>query len=147
MRRGNGGRFASERGAASVEAVIVIPAVLLLVGLALIGGRYWYASTAVDEAAWVAARSASLERTPDAGQRTAHHIATTNLSSAGTECVDLQVRINASGLTAPVGQPATVTVDVQCRVPLADLLVPGAPGSIVVSGHATSVVDRHRGRP
>lgn len=136
----------TERGAASVEAVILIPAVLLLVGLALIGGRYWYVSTAVDEAAWTAARSASLERNAESGQRAAHRIASSNLRGAGTDCADLRVRINATGLTAPVGVPATVTVDVQCRVPLADLLVPGAPGSVVVSGQATSVVDRHRGR-
>ncbi|MGJ3508408.1 TadE/TadG family type IV pilus assembly protein [Enemella sp. A6] len=136
-----------ERGAASVEAVVVIPAVTLLLGLLMVGARLWYVTSAVEDAAWLAARSASLERHGAAAREVAHRVGTEQLRSAGTDCADLRVHADVSGLQRRVGEPAAVSVRVRCTVPLADLLVPGTPGSIQVSANGSSIVDQHRGSP
>lgn len=135
-----------ERGAASVEAAVVIPAVMLLLGLLMVGARLWYVTGTVEDAAWLAARSASLERTAPAAHNAAQRVGTEQLRSAGTECRELTVQAEVSGLHRRVGEPATVTVQVRCTVPLADLLVPGTPGSVEVSARGSSIVDQHRGR-
>ena len=46
----------------------------------------------------------------------------------------------------PVGQPGAVEVTVRCAVPLADLLLPGVPGTVLVEAQASSTLDRYRGR-
>ena len=45
-----------------------------------------------------------------------------------------------------VGLPAQVTATVSCRVPLADLVVPGMPGSRLLSYTFTSPLDPFRER-
>ena len=56
-------RFRDERGSATVETVIGVPAFLLLIGLLVLGGRIAIASQVVQAAASDAARAASLART------------------------------------------------------------------------------------
>jgi len=50
------------------------------------------------------------------------------------------------GLTAPLGDPASVTVTASCTVSMADLAVPGLPGARTLSGQAVSPIDRYRTR-
>lgn len=64
-------RNGGQRGSASLEAVIVVPAILLLLGLAWAGGRIGIAQSKVDAAAEDAARAASIHRTAAAGQSSA----------------------------------------------------------------------------
>ena len=57
------------------------------------------------------------------------------------------VRVDTSEFTSvPVGLPAHVTAMVWCRVPLSDLLVPGMPGSRLLSYRFTSPLDPFRER-
>ena len=56
------GMARNQRGAATVELTLLVPALLLVVGLLVAGGRLWFARTTVNEAAQTAARAASLSR-------------------------------------------------------------------------------------
>jgi len=58
-----------ERGSATVEAVIGVPAFLLLLGLLIVGGRVAIAHQVVQSAASDAARAASIARTQTAAGR------------------------------------------------------------------------------
>ena len=55
-----------ERGSVTVELTLVVPALVLVLGLLVAGGRLWFARATVVEAAQSAARAASLARTAGA---------------------------------------------------------------------------------
>ena len=54
--------------------------------------------------------------------------------------------VDTAGFAVPVGQAADVSADITCRVDVADLTVPGAPGAITLTASAVSVLDRYRSR-
>ena len=58
----------------------------------------------------------------------------------------MRVDTDLTGFQIPVGQPARVSSQVACTVPLSDLIVPGWPGSWTVTAEADSVLDRYRRR-
>jgi hypothetical protein len=125
--------------------VVLAPVILFLLGLMIAAGRTSIAQGAVDAAARDAARQASISLTPGAAQAAALSSARAALSQDGLDC-DPIVRIDTSQFAVPAGQPATVTATVWCRVSLADLVVPGMPGSRVLSDRFTSPLDPFRQR-
>ena len=135
-----------ERGSAAIEAVIGVPAFLLFVGLIIFGGRTATTHQSVDTAAADAARSASLERTSASARTQAISAATTSLSNQGIHCLDIDVTIDASQFSRTVGEAATVSVTVQCRLDLSDLSLPGVPGSRLIRATSTSPIDTWRER-
>ena len=135
-----------ERGSAAIEAVIGVPAFLLFVGLIIFGGRTATTHQSVETAAADAARSASLERTSSSARTQAISAATTSLSSQGVHCLDIDVTEDASQFSRIVGEAATVSVTVQCRLDLSDLSVPGVPGSRLIRATASSPIDTWRER-
>jgi len=139
-------RRCNERGSAVLEAAIGLPAFLLFIGLILFAGRVAIATQAVDSAAAQAARTASLARTQSTAQSTAHSAATSSLAGQHVNCTRTKVSVDTDGFTAPVGQPATVTANVTCVVNLADLAVPGIPGTRTVTATASSPIDTYRER-
>ena len=50
-------RERNQRGSAAVEITMLVPALLLTLGLIVVGGRVWFARTTVNEAAHAAARA------------------------------------------------------------------------------------------
>ena len=149
QRRGPDGRYRADqrtRGSATLELVIVAPALLALLGLVILAARITAAGSAVEQAASAGARAASLER--DA--RSAHAAAVASVRQALTDrsiaCETLTYAIDVDGFGVAVGRPATTSVAVTCRVALADLAVPGMPGSRTVEASAASPLDRFRGR-
>ena len=118
-------RVGRERGSAAVEAAVGVPAFALFLALIILAGRIATAGQAVEAAAADAARS----------------LATQQLS-----CSTTRVTVDAAGFTTPVGQPATVTATVSCEVRLADLAIPGLPGTRTVTATMTSPLDTYRGR-
>lgn len=142
----SGPRPRDQRGAASVELVIIVPALVIMLGLLVAGGRLWFARAAVVEAAQSAARAASLARTAGeaghAGQRAGGRVLATDGLSCGSETIS----VDTSGFGVPVGLPAAVSARVDCRVPFADLTLPGMPGSILVHGQAAAALDTYRSR-
>lgn len=139
-------RHRAERGSASVEAVIGVPALALFVGLIIFGGRTAIAHQALESAAADAARSASIERAAPAARQAAEHAARSSLSNQQIHCLSIDVAVDANGFRTPVGQDATVVVTVTCRLDLSDLAVPGVPGSRTVRATMSSPIDTWRER-
>ena len=136
----------SERGSATVELTLLVPAMLLMLGLLVAGGRVWFARATVTEAADTGARAASLARSAGEASAAGRSAAEQSLATGGLRCADTGITINTAGFGVPVGAPATVTSTVRCRVSFADLLLPGMPGSISVSASGASALDTYRSR-
>lgn len=139
MRRG-------ERGAASVEAVILVPALLLVVACLVAGARVWFARAVVAEAAQAGARAATLERAPAAGRASASAVVGHTLAARGLACGDPVVSVDTSGFAVAPGRPATVWVEVACPVRLSDLVGVPVRGAVVARGSASSALDTYRRR-
>ncbi|MEU1808393.1 TadE/TadG family type IV pilus assembly protein [Micromonospora aurantiaca (nom. illeg.)] len=130
-----------DAGSSTVEVTLLAP---LLVGLLLfivLCGRLVAVQLDVDAAASGAARTGSIARTESAARIQAEQTARDTLAARGLSCADATVTVTTGGLR-PGG---AVTVSVSCRVPLADLVLLGVPGSRVVTSTATSPVDQWRG--
>jgi Flp pilus assembly protein TadG len=140
-----------EAGNAALELVILAPVLLFLVGLIIALGRISTAQNALSAAAQDAARQASLQLYPGEADAVGRSSAEMALAQDGLHC-DPQVTINTDGnnslpgFQAQVGQAAAVSATVRCVVPLAQLLVPGLPGSDTISETFTSPLDSYRER-
>ena len=129
-----------ERGSATVELVLLAPALVLVIGFTVFAGRLGLAGMDVRHAAAAAARAASVTQTPAAAVTAAHAQATANLASSSVSCVDPGVDV------AAVMDPASsVTVSVACPIALSDLTVFGLPGASVIHARAVEPVDVYRG--
>lgn len=136
-----------ERGATAVEFAIIVPALLLIAGMLIGAGRLANAQVAVQQWADAAARTASLTRDAVSAQTQARAVVAADAKAAGVRCrPGWTLRLDAAAFGQQVGAAGTVRAQVGCVVPLADLLVPGFPGSITVTAESTSTLDRYRGR-
>ena len=136
----------SDRGAVAVELALVVPALVLVLGLLVAGGRLWFARATVVEAAQSAARAATLARSAEgagAGGRAAGHA---SLDTAGLVCSATSVQVETAAFAVPVGTPATIRSTVGCTVSLGDIVLPGLPGAIRLTGQGASALDTYRSR-
>lgn len=141
------GATCKERGLApATELVIIVPAIMILLGLVVAGGRIWLARSAVSEAAYSAARAASIERSAGAGGEAGRRAAVRELHTDGLQCRSQTVETDTSGFATPAGKPAQVRADVACTVALDDLLLPGMPGHLTLRGTGAAALDTYRGR-
>ncbi len=134
------------RGSATIEMAVLAPALLALLGLVIVGGRISTAGSAVEQAAAVAAREASLARDARSARSAASEAVRASLDGQGITCRTLTSGVDVDGFSVPVGQPASVRVQVTCAVPLSDVAVPGMPGTRIVTASMTSTIDQFRGR-
>lgn len=130
-----------ERGSATIEAVIGIPAFILFVGLIIFGGRVATTHGAVESAAADAARSASIARTSSEARTDAVDAARASLANQDISCTQVTVDVEASDFARPTGQAGEVDVTVSCRLDLSDLAVPGVPGTKLIRAHISSPLD------
>lgn len=135
-----------ERGSAAIEAAVGLPAFVLLVGLIIFGGRTAMTHQAVESAAAESARSASIARSDGDARTDAIEAAKTSLANQDLQCLSVDVAMDTSGFDQPVGQSGQVAVTVECRLDLADLSVPGVPGSQVIRATMSSPLDTWRER-
>lgn len=136
-----------ERGSTVLETAIVTPLLLAVLMMTIGAGRVAMAHNTVDNAAWAAARAASIERTSGAASSAARAMAAAHLDEKGLQCSSQTVHVNTAGFSSPPGTHASVSVSVACTVPLGDLSVPGLGGSrTITSNLATSSIDTYRGR-
>jgi len=135
-------RSRDDTGNTSLGAAIAFPGVIALLVLMVTAGRLASSHGAIETAANEAARAASVQRTPTDGANAAQAAAQTTLDSTGTTCTTLDIAPQVSGLSAPLGAPAQVTVTVTCTVPLSALGVPDR----TITYTATSAVDPYRSR-
>ncbi|GAA1832712.1 TadE/TadG family type IV pilus assembly protein [Microlunatus capsulatus] len=139
------GRPAS-RGSVTVELTLVVPALVLVLGLLVAGGRLWFARATVVEAAQSAARAASLARSAGTAAVDGRAAGQASLRTAGLVCSSTTVGVQTAAFAVPVGTPATVRTTVGCTVPLGDVVLPGLPGSIQLSGEGAAALDTYRSR-
>lgn len=135
-----------ERGSATVEMTLVAPALLALFALTVLAGRIVLAGGTIEQVAAAGARAASLARSPADAGSAAQSGVRRSIDEQHLHCQTVTVTVDASGFAAPLGQPASVGVQVSCRVRLADLTLPGLPGSRILSDRALSPLDPYRGR-
>jgi Flp pilus assembly protein TadG len=125
---------------------MLMPALLITLGLLIVGGRIWFARTTVNEAAHSAARAASLARSAGEAAAAGRTVADHSLATNGLRCASTAVQVNTAGFGVPVGTPATVTVNVRCRVAYADLFLPRVPGGVDLDATGASAIDTYRSR-
>jgi hypothetical protein len=114
---------------------------LLLTGFFLIGAlRVTNTAGDVTAASWSAARAAATTYDPFAAASTARAVAESALANRGVACQNLAVVVGGD-LTAG----SIVTVDVTCRVSLADVVLVGFPGERTMHARAVEQVDVVRG--
>lgn len=136
----------SDRGSSSLEFVIIVPGFLLILGVLVFAGRMAIAQQTVHAAAADAARAASISRTAGAAGSGARAAAQNALTSRNLDCTSTTVTVDTSGFAAPVGTPASMSATVRCNVDLANLSVPGVPGSKTVTATVRSPLDTYRER-
>jgi Flp pilus assembly protein TadG len=135
-----------QRGAAAVELALLVPALLLVLGLLVAGGRLWFARTTVNEASQTAARAASLARSTEAASVVGRRAGSQSLATAGLRCRSRSVSIDTAAFGVPAGTPSTVTSTVSCVVDFSDVFLPGWPGSAELIGHGSAALDTYRSR-
>jgi len=136
----------SEDGAVTVEVALYLPAAVLAVCLVWAFGATVNTASAMLHTAVDAARAASHAPTAARARADAASVARQVLAEHHLRCHDITVTVDTAGFTVPVGQPAQVSVDVTCRITLADLYVPGLPGEKTLHEHQTSPLDTFRTR-
>ena len=117
--------------------IVLVPVLLLIVMIAVAGGRLVSAEGMVQAAARDAARAASIERS--AGEADA--AARRSLAAADTANAQCSGGVDVGGF----GRGGTVTATVRCRVELSDLGLVFLPGATTVSASSTAPVDTWRG--
>lgn len=147
---GTGGRgpfsMRDERGAATAELAMIVPAFMLMLALLVAGGRLWYARTIVFEAGYAAARAGSLARTATEARIAADSAGRQSLATAGLMCEQAGVSVATAAFRVPAGRPATVSATVRCTVSLADVVLPGLPGGMELSATGAAALDTYRSR-
>ncbi len=140
--------MSEQRGSASVELMIITVYVFLFTAVMVMAGRMTLAHQTADAAAYAAARSASLARTELEAEHAARDAADAWFTSQGIVCTRLEVYLHPEGFRQPVGQAATVSVDVECEATLEDIALKdsGIPGSITLTSSFVSPLDRYRSR-
>jgi len=128
----------------TIEAVIIVPALLIFAGLVLGAGQVTIAHQSVELAAAEAARSASLARSAGEGQVQAAAAASAILDGRGLRCRSRSVAVESAAFSSPVGVGGRVTARVVCVVDLGDVAVPGLPGTVTIDAIGTSPLDRYR---
>lgn len=139
-------RSTSQRGSVTIELAILAPSLLLVASLAMIVGRISLAGAAVDATAYSAARAASLARDPATARSRAEASANETLAAQDLHCAVLLIDVDTGQFARPVGQPASVTVTVECQVSLTDFAMPGMPTSRWVDARYSSPLDLYRSR-
>jgi Flp pilus assembly protein TadG len=133
-------RKAVERGSVTVEAVILVPIVMIFVLLAVAFGRFEIVRDNVAGAARAGAEAAAVVSSPSTADGAAREAAMPALSGAGNPCVDPIIRTKTDDFI-PGG---TVSVTVTCSIKLSDLDAPGLPGSATVTATQTAPIDPFR---
>lgn len=139
-------RSRDERGSVAIEAAIGVPAFGLFIAMIILGGRVEIAKQSVEAAAYEAARAASIERTQSEAISSGKSAANSSLNDQGLQCATTSVTVNAAAFNAPLGTTAQVTATVTCKVDVADLAIPGLPGTRTITATASSPVDAYRER-
>ena len=134
-------RTRRDSGSAALELVLLTPAIVAMLLLVVMGGRYAQARADVDAAARDAARAGSIARGPDSATADGESAARTRLDEGGVTCRTLTVSLD----TAQFRAGGSVTATVSCAVDLGDLTGLKLPSSRTITATFTEPVDTYRG--
>jgi Flp pilus assembly protein TadG len=134
------GAARKEEGQAIAELVIVTPVLLLVIVLMISLGRIDSAQGDVESAARAGVQAAVLQDNPNDAQAQAVAAVASTLGTAGLTCPSPHVITNTSDFT-PGG---SVSVTVTCVTSLADVSVPGVPGTKTLSATSVAPIDPYR---
>jgi Flp pilus assembly protein TadG len=137
-------RVRDDRGSESVELAILLPIGIFVLAMLVAGARIVLASERMSGVAGIAARDASIARSPVDAESIATAGAKAALADDNLHCTSIQVNVDTSGFNAPPGTGAAITVDVWCTVDLSDIAAPGLPGSKTLHDRASSPLDPAR---
>jgi len=141
-------RWYAGRGSAAIEVAILMPLFVALFTTAVVLGRTANAISAVEAAAYDAARTASLARDAETAQDRAYATVWQSLSDRGVACLDGPlITVDTDEFSNPLGTPASVTVTVTCQVTYSDIDLIGVPDDQSVSASFVSPIDQYRTRP
>lgn len=135
-----------ERGAASLEVVLLVPALVLIMAVLMAGWRLGSARSNVVAATASGARAASIQPSGSRALIRADEVVRGDLATTGVDCANLAITTDVTQFARQPGVSASVSVQVSCDVDLADLLVPGLPGSVHIASSATERLDTYRER-
>lgn len=135
-----------DRGSVAIELAILTPAMILFFVVTVVAGRVNLAHQAAEAAAFEAARTASLARDAGTAENNGEAAALASFESQGITCVSLNVEVDTAGFGIEPPATAVVTASVSCNVHLADVALPGTPGSLTLTAEFTSPLDRYRSR-
>lgn len=130
----------AEAGSLTVEAVVLVPVVVLFALVSLALGRVEMAKEQVVAAARAGVEAASVMPDPASAGAAASAAAVPAVFGRAHSCAKLSVSTHTSDFV-PGG---AVSVTVSCRVSLADLLLPGLPGSTVITASESAPIDPYR---
>lgn len=135
-----------QRGAAAVEVSLLIPLLVVLL-LAMAGGwRISHARAQVVEAAAAGARAATIPTSAGQATQLARQAIEADLATVGVHCHGLTIDVDTTAFASPPGHQGDVAVELSCQVNLADVVVPGMPGSMTITASATEPIDTFRER-
>jgi Flp pilus assembly protein TadG len=131
-----------ESGQATLELVLLAIPLLALFLLAVAFGRWGEAKGVISDAADAAAQAASVTSGGPDAQAAAQQAAAGVIGSHQIECASPGVVV-----TLGVVPGGTETATVSCTASAAQVLLPGLPGNLRLSGTETAVVRPYRSGP
>lgn len=136
MSRTQGRNNRRDDGSMAVEMVLLAPVMVAFLLLVIAFGRYVAVRGEVEAASRDAVRAASMERSGGAAADSARQTANAALAGRWT-CSEVQ-------LGGDFVAGGTITVHLECAVPVSDLGLLGLPGSVSVSGDSSAPLDLYR---
>ena len=136
-------RRRDERGYAAVELLAMTTVLVGFIVTVVGGGRFVDANSQVDDAAYAAARAASLESNLEAGQMAGRRAAEDSLADRGKACTKLSVSFAGTDFRTS----GHVSVQVTCHANLSDVVGFGLPGSKAFTATAVVPIEQYRRLP
>jgi Flp pilus assembly protein TadG len=124
----------------AIELMLLTPALVACILVIAAGARYVDARGQASDAAFAAARAASLTTNQEAAVQAGRRAAAESLAERGQACATLTVVIDAGEFQAGGEIQATIT----CVADLSDLSGIGLPGHKSFTSAATVPLEQHR---
>ena len=139
-------RTRDEHGSITIWLAVSSFVMMILVGLAVDLGGQVHAKQRTHNIAAEAARTGSLARTASEATQGAKAAAQASLANQDIHCLSVTVSVDVSDFAKTVGEAGSVSATVECLLDLADLSVPGVPGSRLIKATSSSPLDTWRER-
>lgn len=134
-------RLRRDEGAATLEAVVLLPLLIIACIGVMVAGRIWYMNTLVESAANAAARAATLTPSGGDASQVAYDAAIASIQASGIDCSSVSINVDTSDMDRPLGELGTVSVDVACTLDNSSFTGIGFAPTFTVHATGISPVD------